>query len=67
VAAQGHEVRLMSPEHVRPYAEAMKNDDRDAEAATRPTIRFVKPRARRSSTSSRCAGRPTGWWPSERR
>src|SRR5919107_4613001 len=30
--AQGHEVRLMSPEYVRPYAKAQKNDDRDAEA-----------------------------------
>jgi len=43
--AQGHEVRLMSPEYVRPYAKAQKNDDRDAEAiaeaATRPTMRFV--------------------------
>src|SRR3954447_6432054 len=43
---QGHEVRLMSPEYVRPYVEAQKNDDRDAEAiaeaATRPTMRFVE-------------------------
>jgi len=44
-AAQGHDVRLMSPEYVRPYVKAQKNDDRDAEgiaeAATRPTMRFV--------------------------
>jgi transposase len=44
--AQGHEVRLMSPEYVRPYVMAQKNDDRDAqaiaEAATRPTMRFVE-------------------------
>src|ERR1700687_3250905 len=44
LAAQGHEVRLMSPEYVRPYVKAQKNDDRDAEAiaeaATRPTMRF---------------------------
>src|SRR5438552_16182028 len=32
LAAQGHEVRLMSPEYVRPYVKAQKNDDRDAEA-----------------------------------
>jgi len=42
---QGHDVRLMSPEYVRPYVKAQKNDDRDAEAiaeaATRPTMRFV--------------------------
>ena len=41
----GHDVRLMPPEYVRPYVKAQKNDDRDAEAiaeaATRPTMRFV--------------------------
>ena len=41
LAAQGHTIRLMSPEYVK----AKKNDDRDAEAiaeaATRPTMRFV--------------------------
>jgi transposase len=46
MAAQGHAVRLMSPEYVRPYVKAQKNDDRDAEAiaeaATRPTMRFVE-------------------------
>ena len=46
LAAQGHEVRLMSPEYVRPYVKAQKNDDHDAEAiaeaATRPTMRFVE-------------------------
>ena len=45
LSAQGHTVRLMSPEYVRPYVKAQKNDDRDpeaiAEAATRPTMRFV--------------------------
>ena len=45
LAAQGHTIRLMSPEYVRPYVKAQKNDDRDAEAiaeaATRPTTRFV--------------------------
>jgi transposase len=43
--AQGHAVQLMSPEYVQPYVKAQKNDDRDAEAiaeaATRPTMRFV--------------------------
>src|SRR5215217_7668943 len=46
LAAQGHSIRLMSPEYVRPYVKAQKNDDRDAEAiaeaATRPTMRFVE-------------------------
>ena len=43
--AQGHKVRLMSPEYVQPYVKAQKTDDRDAEAiaeaATRPTMRLV--------------------------
>src|SRR5215218_11410098 len=46
LAAQGHSVRLMSPEYVQPYVKAQKNDERDAEAiaeaATRPTMRFVE-------------------------
>ena len=45
-AANGHDVRLMSPEYVRPYVRAQKNDDNDAagiaEAAARPTMRFVE-------------------------
>lgn len=45
LAAQGHEIRLMSPEYVRPYVKAQKNDDRDAEAiaeaSLRPTMRFI--------------------------
>src|SRR4029077_5141040 len=43
-AAHGHDGRVMSPEYVRPYVKAQKNDDRDAEgvaeAATRPTMRL---------------------------
>ncbi len=46
LAAHGHTVRLMSFEFVRPYVKAQKNDNRDAEAiaeaATRPTMRFVE-------------------------
>lgn len=45
LSGQGHEVRLMSPEYVRPHVKAQKNDDRNAEAiaepASRPTMRFV--------------------------
>jgi transposase len=45
-AALGHEVRLMSPEYVRPCVKAQKNDDRDAEtiaeAATRPRHAFCR-------------------------
>src|SRR5438477_11961805 len=44
-AAQEHETSLMSPEFVSRYVKAKKNDELDseeiAEAATRPTMRFV--------------------------
>jgi transposase len=52
-AAQGHEVRLMSPEYVRPYVKSQKNDDLDAEAiaeaAMRPTMRFVEVKSQAQS------------------
>ena len=42
---QGHEVKLMGPQFVKPYVKSNKNDRRDAEAiaeaVTRPTMRFV--------------------------
>src|SRR6202158_2523863 len=41
----GHEVRLIAPQHVKPYVTRNKNDGRDAEgtceAMSRPTMRFV--------------------------
>lgn len=41
----GHEVRLMSPQFVKPYVKSNKNDANDAEAiceaVTRPNMRFV--------------------------
>jgi len=41
----GHVVRLMSPQHVKPYIKGNKNDANDAagicEAVTRPSMRFV--------------------------
>jgi transposase len=50
---QGHAVRLMSPEYVRPYVKAQKNDELDAEAiaeaATRPTMRFVEVKSQAQS------------------
>ena len=49
ILAQDHDVRLMPPEYVRPYVKSHKNDERDAEAiaeaATRPTMRFVEVKA----------------------
>lgn len=42
---QGHDVRLMPPQYVRPYVKSNKNDFIDAEAIAeavqRPTMRFV--------------------------
>ena len=35
---QGHRVRLMPPEYVRPYVKAHKNDDRDAEDLARADV-----------------------------
>jgi transposase len=41
----GHEVKLMSPQFVKPYVKTNKNDARDAEAiceaVRRPNMRFV--------------------------
>lgn len=41
----GHTVRLMSPQHVKPYIKGHKNDANDAagicEAVTRPSMKFV--------------------------
>jgi transposase len=43
--AQGHTVRLMPPQYVKPFVKSNKNDYRDAEAnaeaVQRPTMRFV--------------------------
>lgn len=41
----GHNIKLMSPQHVKPYIKANKNDRNDAsgicEAVSRPSMRFV--------------------------
>jgi hypothetical protein len=49
-AAHGHNVRLMSPEYVRPYIKAQKNDDRDAEGIAEAANR--SPLARTGSPQS---------------
>jgi transposase len=45
LTALGHTVRLMSPQHVKPYIKGNKNDANDAagicEAVTRPSMKFV--------------------------
>src|SRR5262245_994176 len=46
--SQGHTVRLLPPQYVRPYVKSHKNDFVDAEAIAeavgRPTMRFVPPK-----------------------
>ena len=61
--SQGHTVKLMAPQFVKPYVKSNKHDAADAEAiceaVTRPTMRF----SRSSMSSSRrywhCTG--LGW------
>jgi transposase len=44
----GHQVKLISPQYVKPFVKRQKNDAADAEAiveaALRPTMRFVEPK-----------------------
>ena len=49
LANLGHEVRLISPQFVKPYVKSNKNDRNDAEAICeavgRPSMRFVPPKS----------------------
>jgi hypothetical protein len=49
LGAHGHDVRLMSPQFVKPYVKSNKNDRNNAEAiceaVTRPNMRFVRPKS----------------------
>lgn len=49
IGEMGHTVRLMAPNHVKPYIRGNKDDDRDAEgineAVTRPRMQFVAPKS----------------------
>ena len=44
----GHEVKLISPQHVKPFVKSNKNDRNDAEAiveaSSRPSMRYVTPK-----------------------
>ena len=55
---QGHDVRLMPAQYVKPYVKTNKNDYIDAEACaeavTRPRCALCRSRPTTSSTSSRC-------------
>lgn len=51
IGALGHTVRLVPPAYVKPFVKRQKNDAADAEAiaeaASRPTMRFVEPKSAR--------------------
>lgn len=51
IGALGHEIRLVPPVYVKPFVKRQKNDAADAEAiaeaASRPTMRFVEPKSPR--------------------
>ena len=56
LASFGHEVKLISPQFVRPFVKTNKNDFIDAEAiceaASRPAMRFVSPKTESQQTLS---------------
>lgn len=49
IMSLGHEVKLIAPAYVKPFVKRQKNDAADAEAiaeaASRPTMRFVEPKS----------------------
>ncbi|SAK92427.1 transposase [Caballeronia temeraria] len=56
LATFGHQVKLISPQYVRPFVKSNKNDFVDAEAiceaASRPAMRFVTPKTESQQTLS---------------
>jgi transposase len=56
LAGYGHQVKLISPQFVRPFVKSNKNDFVDAEAiceaASRPSMRFVTPKNEAQQTLS---------------
>jgi len=56
----GHEVKLIAPQHVKPYIKRNKNDGRDAEglceAMSRPTMQFVPVKTEEQQAALMLAG-----------
>ena len=56
----GHEVKLLAPQHVKPYIKRNKNDGRDAEglceAMSRPTMQFVPAKTEEQQAALMLAG-----------
>src|ERR1700689_1370058 len=65
---QGHEVRLMPAQYVKPYVKTNKNDEIDAEAIAEAVGRAnMRSRAMTSWICSRCTGCAIAGWHAERR
>lgn len=60
LAALGHEVKLLAPQHVKPYVKRGKNDAADAaaicEAMSRPSMRFVATKSAEQQAALMLAG-----------
>ena len=65
LAAQGHDVRLMPGQYVKPFVKTHKNDLTDAEAiceaVQRPQMRFVPIKTPALLDVQALTGRATGW------
>jgi len=52
----GHDVKLISPNYVKPFVKRQKNDAADAEAiveaSLRPNMRFVEPKSETQQASA---------------
>jgi hypothetical protein len=66
LVGQGHDVRLIPPQYVKPFVKSQKNDLRDAEAigeaVQRPTMRFV-PLKTMEQLDLQAIHRPDTRWP----
>lgn len=56
LAGQGHEVKLIAAQYVKPFVKRQKNDAADAEAiviaAQRPEMRFIEPKSEEQQSRS---------------
>src|SRR5205823_9606925 len=65
IQALGHEVKLMAPQHVKPYVQGSKTDARDAagicEAASRDSVPAITLRSRNSQQMQALHRVREGW------
>ena len=64
IGALGHTVRLIPPAYVKPFVKRQKTDAADAEAiaeaAARPTMRFVEPKSEKQQAAAMAYPRSAG-------